>query len=171
MTTMSDVPIAPIVDSIKAPAAKVNGILTPKVITDADRSSVGGEVPSSDPGRNVVATSDQAREELSIENDTEAVAPIESKSETEVSADVAAEMENQFSKVLSYHQNADMYIWIEPGITLLVCSGLVAASSPGFRDLVDSMKPSITRNGRPLLNLADFGSDSYGLDILLSIIH
>jgi hypothetical protein len=171
MTTESEVPIGPIVDSTKIPAAKVNGIPTPKATTGTDRSSVDGEVPSPDMGCEVVATADQLHDEPVSENDTEAAGPIVPKTETEVDADAVSEIEDESPKILSYHQDADMYFRMVHGTYLMVCSALIAAASPGFRGLVDSMKPGLLLNGKPVLDLSDISNDVFGLDIILSIIH
>lgn len=171
MTTDSEVPIGPIVDSTKISAAKVNGISTPMTTASADHSSADGEVPSPDSGRTVVATADQPGDEPKSENDIDAAGLIVSKMETEVSDDVAAETEDEIIKVLSYHQDADMYIRMKPGVILLARSTLIAAASPAFQNLIENKKPGIFRNGKPVLDLTGCGHDAYGLDVLLSVIH
>ncbi|KAK4237317.1 hypothetical protein C8A03DRAFT_34730 [Achaetomium macrosporum] len=79
------------------------------------------------------------------------------------------------SSVVSYHEDADMFIRISEleGVKVVykACSALVAAASPTLKSLIDSKKHSLPADGELVLDVADFGNDSYGLGIVLSIIH
>jgi hypothetical protein len=81
----------------------------------------------------------------------------------------------KFADVVSYHAEADTYIRIRDaegnGLYYKVCSALVAAASPTLKTIIHGPAASVSRNGKLVFDVADFGNDSFGLDLVLSIIH
>ncbi|KAK3303134.1 uncharacterized protein B0T15DRAFT_401575 [Chaetomium strumarium] len=96
----------------------------------------------------------------------------EAQPETDLRVDQPA---LQTDTVVSYHEDADMCIRISEseGVKVLykACAALVAAASPSLKALIASKNHDIPADGELVLDVADFGNDSYGLGIVLSIIH
>jgi hypothetical protein len=95
--------------------------------------------------------------------------------QTEHDTDHQSDQPAQVCTVVWYHDDADMCIRIaeSQGVKLVykACSTLLAAASPSLKALIDSKKHGIPADDELVLDVADFGNDSYGLDIVLSIIH
>lgn len=93
----------------------------------------------------------------------------------EIDSETAAEMVQKPSKMVSYHCNADTYIRIRKSASFAlhykVCFALVAAGVPALSDRFTTMKRTVSSTGKVVFDLPEFGDDSDGLDIILSIVH
>ncbi|EAQ84748.1 predicted protein [Chaetomium globosum CBS 148.51] len=81
----------------------------------------------------------------------------------------------ELSSVVSYHQDAELYLEVRDStgtpIQCKVVSALIVAASPKLSDLLDRFKPNKTTDGKLVVQLTDPTDNFYGLDVLLSIIH
>lgn len=93
----------------------------------------------------------------------------------EIDSEAAAVPVQKPSKMVSYHCNADTYIRIRESASFLlhykVCFTLVAAGVPALSDRFTTMKRIVSSTGKLVFDLPEFGDDSDGLDIILSIVH
>ena len=79
------------------------------------------------------------------------------------------------SSVVSYHQNAELYLQVRDSVgTSIQCkvvSALIVAASPKLSDLLDGFKPTRTHDGKLIVQLTDPADNFYGVDVVLSLIH
>lgn len=164
-------PIAPTVDQLGVPAAT-------KTSADPSVDSNEGSSPSS--AHTTAASFDvDVNEKTTPKGNDKRMEQTVSETKTDAGTEIAVKLgslEQRPCKLISYHRDADMCIRIRDstGITLCkVSSALVAAASPALKALVlvNSEKPGISLNGNFVLDLVDSGTYSYGLDIILSLIH
>ena len=82
---------------------------------------------------------------------------------------------HEMSSVVSYHQNAELYLQVRDSagtfIQCKVVSALIVAASPKLSDLLDGFKPTKTSDGKLIVQLTDPADNFYGVDVVLSIIH
>jgi hypothetical protein len=133
---------------------------TPAVDSAAEKTPSSGHTEVTSPGK------------PASENDGDTI-----KSETKpaVSTGAAALEMEQPSSVVSYHQQAELYLRVRDSaggfILCKVVSALIAAASPALSDLLDLSKPLKGRDGKLVVEVGGPGNNAYGMDIVLSIIH
>lgn len=143
-------------------AAHVSTVNTPDSVSGGKETGIAVAEPS-DPGM---------LDKSTCGNDS---APVDVASGEHREPEIGSTVAQPSCKMVSYHQNADLYIRIrEPTGTALhfkVCFTLIAAAAPALSGLLNSRKPIVTSGGKVVFDLADWGSESDGLDVVLSIIH
>lgn len=167
-----------IVDTAGMPAASSDSsdhahLSTPD--TAPTNSAVGSESPSASKEKGpTVSSSGPNMPSLSVESESAAVDASGFEAKSELGSNVV-EPEQKSGNIVSYHQNADVYVRVgEPAGAVLhykVSFAVVAAASPTLINVLNAQKPIVSRSGKLVYDLADLGTESPGLDIVLSVIH
>ncbi|KAK3292355.1 uncharacterized protein B0H64DRAFT_365203 [Chaetomium fimeti] len=150
-----ETPVAPLLSTTLAEqVAAVASTTTPTSVAEPaeDTTGVSGHVEAT--SSEELVTNDDGK------NCDAAKSPVETK---------------ELPSVVSYHQNAELYLQVRDSadtfIQCKVVSALIVAASPKLSDLLDNFKPIKGADGKLIVQLADGADSYYGINVVLSIIH
>ncbi len=140
----------------------------PQSVFEQNESTGPASGPNMPPGDNPTVDNNAAV----VETAAGVAADLDAKPEA---GPEAAEPEKQSGNTVSYHQNADIFIRVGESAGTAqhykVSFAVVAAASPTLINVLNAQKPMVSRSGKLVYDLADLGTESHGLDIVLSVIH